>query len=112
VVNGLRLSIQCRPPVLSVVLRNVSAQPLSLTIPGWLFFFQVEIDAPMSGYGQALLKPERRTEQIALTLKPGEPTETDIPVSLLFVNPSGHYARVVCVLPDGSRLESNRTLIR
>jgi hypothetical protein len=109
--GGLALSIRSRGSILSVVLRNVSSQPISLTIPGWLFFYQVQIDAPPSPYGQALLKPERRTEKIALTLKPGEATETDIPIDLLFANPRGHRAKVTCELPDGARLESNETLI-
>jgi hypothetical protein len=109
--GGLALSIRCRPPILSVVLRNVSSAPISLTIPGWLFFYEVHISAPLSPYGQALLKPEHRTEKISVTLKPGEATETEIPLQLLFVNPQGHRVNVTCTLSGGTRLESNEVTI-
>jgi len=109
--GGLALSIRCRPPILSVVLRNVGSAPISLTVPGWLFFYEVHISAPLSPYGQALLKPEHRTEKISVTLKPGEATETEIPLQLLFVNPRGHRVNLTCTLPDGTRLESNEALI-
>ena len=105
--GGLALSIRCRPPILSVVLRNISTAPISLAIPGWLFFYDIHISAPLSPYGQALLKPEHRTDKINVTLKPGEATETEIPLQLLFINPQGQRVRVGCVLPEGLRLESN-----
>lgn len=109
--EGLALSIRSRSPVLSVVLRNVSPAPISLTIPGWLFFYEIHTSAPLSPYGKALFQPERRTEKLSVVLKPGEATETEIPLELLFVHPRGHRVSVSCELPDGTRLDSNAVVI-
>ena len=52
-VDGLALSIREVPhedpdaqATVSVVLRNVGPAPRSLTVPGWLFFYQFEITGP------------------------------------------------------------------
>ena len=101
---------------LSVVLRNVSDATNSLVVPGWLFFFHVEmtgpdgLPVPVSPFGGELLKPSRRTERIEVTLAPGALTETQIPVGSLFeMRSKGEYGiQVWCELPGQARLHSNR----
>jgi hypothetical protein len=104
--QGLALSIQNRPETLSVVLRNVSKQPISLTIPTLLNFYQVRTDAPLSPYGEALRKSERK-EHVTVELKSGEATETGLPLKQMFSRTSGYRFQLICELPDGTRLESN-----
>lgn len=125
-VDGLELSIREFPKedpreqvVLSVVIRNRAGKKV-FTIPGWLFFYEVRIagpdgsDAPLSGYGSQVLKPERRTERIEVTLASGEAKETDVPLGLLYeMRTGGEYrVRVSARLADGSKLMSNEIVIR
>ena len=117
-VDGFALSIE---PVylredrsvvsnLSVVIRNVSGQAKSLTIPGWLHFFQVDVGAPLSAFGRELLRPERRKAEIDVPLAPGALAETQIPIGSIFEMRRGASctARVSCELPSGATLRSNR----
>jgi len=100
---------------LSVVLRNVGDETKSLTVPGWLFFFHVDLTGPdgqpvsMSPFGSELLKPSRKTERIAATLPPGGLTETQIPLGSIFGMraPGDYRASAWCELPGGSILRSN-----
>jgi len=104
---------------LSVVLRNVSAASKSLVVPGWLFFFHVEMTGPdgtpvpVSSFGGELLKPSRRTERIDVTLAPGALTETQIPVGSIFeMRAKGEYQiEAWCELPGEARLQSNQISI-
>ncbi len=114
-VDGLALSIRAlpkedprQPAVLSVVIRNAGPAPKSFTAPGWMFFYRAE-GLPLSAYGAQLLKPERRTEKIEVTLGPGEARETDLPVGALYeMRRAGDYPmRVSCELPDGQALRAN-----
>jgi hypothetical protein len=98
-----------QPPVLSVVLRNVGSERRLLSIPGWLFFCQIETGAPLTAYGRELPKPERRTEKIDFALGPGDATEADLPIGLLYEMraPGTYTVRVSCQLPEGIPLSSN-----
>lgn len=127
VVDGLALSIESvllredRSVMsnLSVVLRNAGDEPKSLVVPGWLFFFHVELTgpegqpAPMSPFGKELLKPSRRTERIEVTLAPGGITETQIPIGSIFdMRAQGEYRVAAwCELPGGAKLNSNTIVI-
>jgi hypothetical protein len=115
-VAGLALSIReakkedpQQLPVLSVVLRNTGSERKVLTIPGWLFFYEIEISASPTAYGRELLKPERRTEKLDIALGPGDATEADLPIGLLYEMraPGTYRVGVSCHLPDGLTLRSN-----
>jgi hypothetical protein len=119
--DGLALSIRegkkddpGQLPVLSVVMRNAGPERKALTIPGWLFFYEITVsNAQPTAYGRELMKPERRTERIELTLGPGDATETDLPIGLLYeMRARGTYrVRVSCHLPDGVTLRSNEIAV-
>ncbi len=105
-------------PSVSVVLRNIGMGPVSLTVPGWLFFLSAEVAGPdgsvaLSPFGAQLLKPERRTERIEVTLQAGTGTEARVPVGQLFglraaAERKARYRVVVrCELPSGAVVRSN-----
>ncbi len=113
-VNGLTLSIREIPVgVLSVVIRNNSPERKTFTVPGWLFFYELQSTLPLTAYGRELLKPERRTEHIEVTLGPGEARETDLPLGSLYdLRTRGHSrVRVSCRLQDGVVLLSNEIVV-
>jgi hypothetical protein len=119
-VNGLELSIREFPKedasehaVLSVVIRNREREKKVFTVPGWLFFYEVQIDAPLSGYGDQVLKPERKTERFEVTLAANEAKETDVPLGLLYdLRAGGDYrVRVSARLADGAVLTSNEIVV-
>jgi hypothetical protein len=120
--NGLALSIRQIPKhdpeeqaVISVVIRNVSSDRKTFVVPGWLFFYEVEItgpdgsEVPRTGFGNQVLKAERKTERLEVSLAPGEARETDLPVGALYAMRSGrmYRVRVRCRLNDGTTLASN-----
>ena len=126
-VEGLALSIKelekedpDQLPGLSVVLRNVGQTSVKLTVPGWIFFYEVTAigqdgtQVPLSPFGGELLKPERRTESIPLTLAPGEVHDNELPVgSLLAFKKGRRYSiGVACEVPGGARLQSNEISLR
>jgi hypothetical protein len=120
-VNGLELSIREFPKddpheraVLSVVIRNRENEKKIFAVPGWLFFYQVQIDAPLSGYGDQVLKPERKTERFEVTLAANEAKETDVPLGLLYDLHAGsdYRVRVSARLADGAVLTSNEIVVR
>jgi hypothetical protein len=119
-VNGLELSIRESPKedpgeraVLSVVIRNREREKKTFAVPGWLFFYDVQIDAALSGYGDQVLKPERRTERFEVTLAANEAKETDVPLGLLYDLGAGsdHRVRVSARLANGAVLTSNEIVV-
>jgi hypothetical protein len=119
--DGLALSIREIPKedpaqqvVLSVVIRNERQEPKTFIVPGWLFFYELQLDAPLTAYGSQLLKPERKTDRVEVTLAPGQAKETDLPVGALYdMRASGDYRiKVLCRLPDGAVLASNEIVVK
>lgn len=94
---------------LSVVIRNVGAQEKSLPIPGWLHFYRVDLNAPLTAFGREMMKPERRSAVTDTALAPGALSETQIPVGSIFEMQTGrrYTATASCQLPDGATLRSN-----
>jgi hypothetical protein len=124
--DGLNLSVREIPkqdtgeqPVLSVVIRNTGNEARMLTVPDWLFFFQVHVVAPddsnipLTAYGRQLLKPERSARHMEITLGPGDAKETDIPVAALYeMRARGNYrVRVSCRVGDAVVLRSNEAVV-
>jgi hypothetical protein len=120
-VNGLALSIREIPrdepdqlPSVSVVMKNEGSTPIPLVIPGWLFFYSIDIPAPLTPYGKALLNPQRKSDPSEICLGPGDATETDLPVGSVYTlrRQTGYKVSVSCQLPDGSALRSNQITLR
>jgi hypothetical protein len=111
-------------PRISVVIRNIGTERKSFPVPGWLYFYQVEVRllevgprydsiAPLSPFGRELLKPERRTESLSVALNPAAFQETEIPIGSLFnLRARGRYSVSARCLPfEGVTLRSNTTII-
>lgn len=106
-------------PRVSVLIRNVSQERKEFIVPGWLFFFEVEVRfpdgsrQPLGPFGRGLLSPERRTERIPVSLAPGDFHEMEIPIGSLFnLRAKGTYDVTVSGEPvAGVRLTSNRIRI-
>lgn len=120
-VHGLALSIREIPKEdpeqlasVSAVMRNSGEKEIPLVVPGWLYFYKIDVAAPLTKYGGALLKPERQTERIEIKLGPGDATETDLPVGSLYALSRGkeYKVRVSCQLPDNTVLHSNEIVLR
>jgi hypothetical protein len=101
-------------PSVSAVMKNSGHEKIPLTIPGWLNFYKMEVAAPLTAYGRALLAPGRRAEKIDITLGPGDATETDLPVGSVYEirGPKEYKVRVSCQLQAGAILQSNEITIR
>jgi hypothetical protein len=69
--------------------------------------------AALSPFGRELLKPERRTERLAVSLAPGEATETQVPIGSIFDMPGKgkNLVRASCEPFEGVVLESNEIAI-
>ena len=97
VLGDLALSVQNLPsfdsdaqPEITVVIRNRGKTSHTLHVPGWLFYFDYEVET-MSGirvapgpFGRQLLQPGRKTEQLEIPLAPGAHAATEIPIGSLF----------------------------
>ena len=119
-VDGLALSIRelkredpREVAGISVVLKNAGTHPKVLTVPPWIFFYEIE-GLDLTPYGRQLLKPDPNAKTIEVTLGPGDAIETDLPVATLYnMRAPGEYKiRVSCRLPDGAILRANEITIR
>jgi hypothetical protein len=124
--DGFALSIREVPhedpdaqAAVSLVLRNVGAAPRSLTVPGWLSFYRFDIAGPdgtpaaLSSFGGELLRRARPTERLAISLAPGEYSETQIPIGSIY-SLSGkvkYRVRASCDPAEGVVLQSNEITI-
>ena len=121
VSEGLALSIQHVPsfdsdaqPEITVVLINRGETPHALRVPGWLFYFDYEVET-LSGdrvalgpFGRQLLRPERNVEKQEIQLNPGGHVATEIPLGSLFgLRPRTPYR----VRVRGGGLESNQITV-
>jgi hypothetical protein len=120
-VDGVALSIReikredpAELPAVSAVMRNSGARTFPLVIPGWVHFYRMEIDAPMTAYGRALTRPGKQGERVEISLGPGDATETDLPLGTVYELRKGTAYRVAvsCEFPGGAVLRSNEVVIR
>jgi hypothetical protein len=121
--GGLALSIAELPredpaalPTVTVVIRNVGHERKDFTVPGWLFFYEATVRLPdgslaaVSPFGRQILKPERRTERLDVSLAPGQFSDTEIPIGSIFnLRARGPYT--VSVVCETLSLHSNEIVI-
>jgi hypothetical protein len=119
-VDGLALSIrelQREDPRqvagISVVMKNGGANPRTLTVPPWIFYYEIE-GLELTSYGRQLMSSDRKSKNVDLTLRPGDAIETDLPLATIYnLRAAGDYkVQVSCRLPDGVVLRSNEVTIR
>ncbi len=98
---------------ISVVMKNEGTLPRSLTVPPWIFFYQIE-GLELAPYGRQLMSPGRQGKDIEVTLGPGDAIETDLPLATIYDlrAPGNHKIRVSCRLPGQTVLRSNELTIQ
>lgn len=119
-VNGLTLSVQLWPredpdqlPAISVAIQNCGSETVHLKTNGWLDFFRISVvdssgsQAPLTSYGEALMRPERRQAAPDVVLAPGKATEADIPIGSIYRMRGRYRVAASCETPDGGRAVSN-----
>jgi hypothetical protein len=126
-VDGCALSVReirkddpAQLATISVVMKNDGSATKTLTVPGWLYFYAIEVIGPdgtrvgLTPYGSQLLKPERKPPTMSVKLGPGDAIETDLPLATLYNmrQPGPYRVRVSCQLPDGAVLTSNEITVR
>jgi hypothetical protein len=119
-VEGLVLSIRELPREdarqvtgISVVVRSVSSETKRLSVPSAAFFYRIE-GLDLTPFGRQFFGGGYKGQNMNLTLAPGEPTETDLPLSTMY-NVRGlgeHRVHVSCALPGGADLRSNEIVIQ
>jgi len=111
--GGLMLSAKAKGQRLSVVLKNAGTDEIRANIPGWLFFYRLDISppAPLTNFGKQALDPKRNERRTEVVLTPGKPIEAEIPVDSLYdLGRASHGVTVSCEI-DGTTLSSNPVTI-
>jgi hypothetical protein len=111
-VDGLQLSAKAKGQRVSVVLKNNGGE-IRTNIPGWLFFYRLEIapPAPLTNFGKQALDPKRNDRRTEMVLPPGKAIETELPVDSLY-NLRGVAHRITASCEIGERkLVSNEVTI-
>ena len=106
---GLMLSAKAKGKRLSVVIKNAGSEEIRERIPGWLFFYHLEISGnpPLTNFGKQALDPKRNDRLTDLVLTPGKAIEAEIPVDSLYnLGHQKHRVTVGCEIA-GRTLTSN-----
>jgi hypothetical protein len=107
--GGLMLSAKAKGKRLSVVIKNAGPQEIREKIPGWLFFYHLEISGnpPLTNFGKQALDPRRNDRQTDLVLTPAKAIEAEIPVDSLYdLGETSHRVTASCEVA-GTKLVSN-----
>jgi hypothetical protein len=94
---------------ISVVMKNLGTDPRTLTVPPWIFFYQVE-GQELTPYGRQLMNPDHKRQLVEVKLGSGEPIETELPIAKIY-NLRARF-RVTCQMPDDTVLSSNEITIQ
>jgi len=111
--DGLLLSAKAKGRRLSVVLKNSGMEEIRANIPGWLFFYRLDISPtpPLTNFGKQALDPQRDHRRTAIVLTPGKAIEAEIPIDSLYdLGSAGHRVTVSCEIA-GRTLFSNQVVI-
>ena len=113
VSDGLLLSAKAKGQRLSVVIKNSRTEELRANIPGWLFFYRLEIfpAPPLTNFGKQALDPKRNDRRTEIVLTRSKPIEAELPVDSLYdLGSRNHRVTVTCEIA-GRKLISNEVTI-
>ena len=98
---------------ISVVMKNVGSHPTTLTIPPWIFYYEIA-GLELTPYGRQLMNADRKAKDSQVALDPGDAIETELPIATIYnMHAAGNYkVQVSCQLPDHNVLRSNLIYIR
>jgi len=111
--GGLMLSAKAKGKRLSVVIKNAGSQEIREKIPGWLFFYRLNISGnpPLTNFGKQALDPRRNDRQTDLVLTLGKAIEAEIPVDSLYGLGDTSYRVTVSCEIGGNKLVSNEVVL-
>lgn len=112
-VDGLQLSAKAKDQRLSVVIRNNGAEEVRANIPGWLFFYRLDIaPAPrLTNFGKHALDAKRDDRRTEIVLTPGKAIEAEVPVDSLYDLGRGTYRITASCEIAGKKLVSNEVTV-
>jgi hypothetical protein len=111
--DGLLLSAKANGQRLSVVIKNSGSQEIRANIPGWIFFYRLNISPTpvLNKFGKHALDPGRNQRRTEIVLTPGKSIEAELPVDSLYdLGSVRHRITVTCEIA-GRTLVSNETVI-
>ena len=117
--DGLALSIRELPREdprqvtgISVIMRNAGTETKRVSISSGPLFYRIH-GLDLTPFGKQYFNSARKPQGTTVTLGPGEPNETDLPLSTMYdLRRIGeHRVYVTAVLPDGAELRSNEISI-
>jgi hypothetical protein len=108
-VDGLMLSAKARGQRLSVVLKNSGTEEIRANIPGWLFFYRLDIapPAPLNNFGKQVLDPKRNDRHTEIVLTPEKAIEAELTIDSLYDLRGGSHRITVSCEIAGRTLFSN-----
>jgi hypothetical protein len=94
-------------------MKNGGTSPKTLDVPPWIFYYEIE-GLELTPYGRQSMNTERKSNNIEVTVNPGNAIETDLPIATIYkIRAAGEYkVQVSCRLPDGGMLRSNEIVVR
>jgi len=107
--EGLMLSAKAKGQRLSVVLKNAGADEIRANIPGWLFFYHLDISPLplLTNFGKQALDPKRNDRRTEVVLTRDKAIEAELPVDSLYdLGGVNHRITVSCEIA-GRMLVSN-----
>ncbi len=111
--DGLLLSAKAKGQRLSVVIKNSGTQEVRANIPGWLFFYHLDISPvpPLTNFGKQALDPRRNDRRTDIILTPAKAIEAELPVDSLYdLGPGSYRIQASCEIA-GSKLISNEVTL-
>jgi hypothetical protein len=112
-VDGFVLSLAAlRAGSLSLMIKNAGTDEVRVSIPGWLRYLTVAIDAPLRSFGKQVMNDPQLAKPVERVFPAGKAVLTEIPVGSIYeLRPGvGYRVRVSCPVPgkaDGLVLTSN-----
>jgi hypothetical protein len=110
--DGLMLSAKARGRRVSVVLKN-SGMEIRANIPGWLFFYHLDIAPapPLTNFGKQALDPKREGRRTEIVLTRGKAIEAELPIDSLYDLGGGRYRITAWCEIAGRKLVSNEVTV-
>ncbi len=111
--DGLQLSAKAKGQRLSVVIKNSGTEEIRANIPGWLFFYHLDISPvpPLTNFGQQALDPRRNDRRTEIVLTPAKAIEAELPVDSLYELGRATYRVTVSCEISARTLISNEVSI-
>jgi hypothetical protein len=111
--GGLMLSAKANGNRVSVLLKNTGTDEIRANIPGWLFFYHLDISPspPLTNFGKHALDPKRSDRRTEIVLTPAKAIEAELPVDSLYDLGRTSYRITASCEIAGRKLVSNEVIV-